>query len=93
MSGNSEIKGLAAVITDEVTKLRDKARTLGDDLKQQLGDAHEALSYVDELNATLKTAVGELRGALGIHSNNPPKDEEKLDQARGGIPPYGKAII
>ena len=77
MSGDSEIKGLAAIITDEVTKLRNKARTVNADLQAQLGDAHEALQIVEELGTSLRNAVSELRGALGQQTNNPPADEKK----------------
>jgi hypothetical protein len=81
MSGDSEIKGLAQVINDEVTKLRDKARAVNSDLQTQLGEAHEALTYVEDLGAELKKAVNDLRGALGQHSNNPPPDRVKPGDA------------
>jgi hypothetical protein len=77
MSGNSEIKGLTQIINEDVAKLRDKAAKLHGDLGSQLTAAHEALTYAEDLTSTLRDAVADLRGALGQHSNNPPKEDER----------------
>jgi len=71
MSSN-DIKGLAAVITDEITKLRDRARAAGDELRTNAGAAHEVISHVETMNKTLKSAVDDLMSALGQHTNTPP---------------------
>lgn len=74
---SNDIKGLAATINDEVTQLRDKARSVGDELKAGMAEAHEALTYVDDMTKALRTSVAELRASLGMVSNHPPAGEDQ----------------
>jgi hypothetical protein len=77
MSGDSEIKGLTDVIKEEVTKLRDEAATVKNNLHATLGEAHGVIDYVKTMEVELRKAVGDLQAALGQHSNLPPKDNSQ----------------
>lgn len=74
MSSN-DIKGLASVITDEISKLKSRAQEANEKLRKNTTQAHEAISHVENMNEVLGDAIDELKSALGQHTNSPPKEQ------------------
>lgn len=75
MSAN-DVKGLTQIVTEEVTKIRDRARKAGENLQGQTKRAHEIVSHVEDTTEELSNSLDDLFKALGQISNMPPKDEK-----------------
>lgn len=69
----NDIKGLSALIQDEAARLRDRAASEREGLIKTMSDAHETLDVVSDLRRTVDSAVADLRAAVGMSTNNPPK--------------------
>ena len=61
-------------VAREVADVGKRARSVADDLKRNIGAVNEALDVAEGLSEALGQAAGELRGALGVQTNNPPRD-------------------
>lgn len=64
-------------IAREVGAVGQRAREVADRLKRSVAATHEALDVADDVGKTLDQAAAELRGALGMNTNNPPTDAEE----------------
>lgn len=73
-----EVKSLTDVVKD-ITTVKEQAAFVAQQLRQNISDVTEALQMTDEVSRALREAGAELRGALGVQSNNPPPDEVKTD--------------
>lgn len=51
------------------------ARKVREKLDQSIADVRDALGVADEVADALRSAGAELRGALGVQTNNPPRDD------------------
>jgi ABC-type transporter Mla subunit MlaD len=70
MSG--QVKGVTDVVK-EVHDLNKHAATVADEMRKNIADVKDALAMTQELSTALRDAGAELRGTLGIQTNNPPK--------------------
>lgn len=70
----NDIKGLSALIQDEAARLRDRAANEREGLIRTMSEVHETLDVVADLRKTVDDAVAGLRAAVGMSSNNPPKE-------------------
>lgn len=70
----NDIKGLSTLIQDEAARLRDRAASEREGLMKSLSDVHETLDVVAELRKNVDDACAGLRAAVGLNTNNPPKD-------------------
>lgn len=69
----AEVKGLTDVVKD-ISSVKQQASQVAGQLRENIGNVQQSLGMVSEVSEALKAADAELRGALGIQSNNPPTD-------------------
>ena len=67
----TEVKGLTDVVKD-ISTVKQQASSVAADLRKNMDDVQQALGLVSEVSNALKDAGAELRGALGVQTNNPP---------------------
>lgn len=72
MSGR-DVKQVTEVARD-VAAVGKRAREVAGKLRSSIDEVHEALDVADGLGDALRAAGAELRGALGVQTNNPPED-------------------
>lgn len=77
---SQEVKGIAKVIVEDITKLKQRAQKIGDSMKQNVDGIHASLDVAEEMDNVLTKANAELQGALGMLTNNPPKGERLEDE-------------
>jgi len=64
-------------VTDVARQIADvgvEARKISADLKASISEVREALGVAGEVSNALRSAGAELRGVLGLNTNNPPLD-------------------
>ncbi len=64
-------------VAREVADVGRRAREVADGLKKNIGAVNDALDVAENLSRALGQAAGELRGALGAQTNNPPREKEE----------------
>lgn len=72
---SSDVKAVTDVAND-VARLGERARDVADAMRQSIEDTHQALNIAESVSKSLALATAELRGALGVQTNNPPEEEE-----------------
>lgn len=70
---SEQVKNVSEVAR-EIADVNAKAKEVAADLKTNLSAVSEALDVAKDVSLALRNAGAELRGILGIHSNNPPPD-------------------
>ena len=81
MSG--EVQQVTEVAKD-IVELGKRARGVSERLRQDINDTHQALDVAEDVSKALQTSAAELRGALGMTSNNPPDDKKTGDDGDKG---------
>jgi len=67
----AEVKGLTDVVKD-IGSVKQQASQVAGELRNNIAEVQTALGLVSEVSNALKDAGAELRGALGLQTNNPP---------------------
>lgn len=68
-----------------IAKVGEDARRVREKLEESIREVTEALGVADEVATALRSAGAELRGALGIQTNSPPRGDDGTDFG-GGAP-------
>lgn len=67
----AEVQGVTDVVKD-ITAIKQQASQVAGELRSNISNVKQSLGMVSEVSDALKAADAELRGALGIQTNNPP---------------------
>lgn len=71
---SAEVKNVSEVVKGVVQEVKDTATQVADRLRKKSDEAKLALGMVDQFGDELGKATSELRGLLGISTNNPPPE-------------------
>lgn len=72
---SEQVKALTDVVKDVAT-VKKMAADVAVEMRQNIADVTEGLLLAKEMSGVLKDAGSELRGALGLGSNHPPREGE-----------------
>lgn len=78
---SAEVKNVSEVVKTTVQEVKEVATQVADRLRQKTDEAKLALGLVDQFGNELGKATAELRGLLGISTNNPPEDAPDVQPA------------
>lgn len=81
-------------VAREIADVGRRARKIADGLRSSLDAVNESLEVAEDVSRALQAAGAELRGVLGIQTNNPPAGDDAgvgADSAALGGPAGGPA--